>query len=208
MTSTLWGVMGRKAAKEWMPISATGKNNAWSRARGFTIIEILVVVVVIGVMVSIFTLSVGSFADDQGAEDMRRLEALIELASEEAAMQGREIGLTFYQHGYEFAVLGFLTDAEGRPYTQWSVMEQDRIFRPRNLGEDIAVDLELNEDEMVLLYERDTREEYEPQIFILSSGEIEPPFMARLRPAFENTGLTLTAETDGTLTIDNENVDD
>jgi len=190
-----------------MPTSATG-SNAGSRARGFTIIEILVVVVVIGVMVSIFTLSVGNFAEDQGAEDMRRLEALIDLASEEAAMQGREIGLTFYQHGYEFSVREFLTDAEGVPYTRWMVMDQDRIFRPRNLGEDISFDLDLNEEEVVLSYERDTREEYEPQIFILSSGEIEPPFVTRIRPAFENTGFTLTADTDGTLDIDDERVDD
>ena len=198
--------MGRKAAKEWMPISATG-SNAGSRARGFTIIEILVVVVVIGVLVSIFTLSVGNFAEDQGAEDMRRLEALIELASEEAAMQGREIGLTFYQHGYEFATLEFLTDVDGNRYSRWAVLDQDRIFRPRDLGDSVSVDLDLNDEEIVLRYERDSDEEYEPQIYIMSSGEIDPPFTARFRPAFENIGLLLQAETDGSLTISDERVD-
>ena len=167
--------------------------------RGFTLVEMLVVIVVIGVLVSIFTLSVSGFAEDTGAEDMRRLEALVELAVEEAGMQGREIGLTFYQHGYEFSVRETFEDDDGRLFQRWVPLQDDRLLRPRDLGEDLTVDLELADTEITLLYEPDTEEEYEPQIFLLSSGEIEPPFTARIRPSFESDGFLLSAATDGSI---------
>ena len=161
----------------------------------------LVVIVVVGVLISIFTLSVSGFAEDDGAEDMRRLEALLELAAEEAAMQGREIGLTFYQHGYEFSVRETLEDDEGRLFQRWVPLTEDRLLRPRDLGEDLTVDLELDDTEITLLYERDSEQEYEPQIFLLSSGEIEPPFAARIRPSFESDGFLMSAATDGSIEI-------
>ena len=190
-----------------MPISATGRRGN-SAAHGFTLIEILVVIVVIGVLISIFTLSVGGFAEDQGAEEMRRLEALIDLAGEEAAMQGREIGLTFYQHGYEFSVQQSYFDEDNNRFLRWDVMAEDRILRPRDLGEDVTVDLELDRDEVVLLYERDSDEEYQPQIYILSSGEIEPAFKVRLRPSFESQGYRLEARSGGEVTVTDENNDE
>lgn len=202
-----------------MRISATGHKtsqhavtpvhrNLALRSAGFTLLEIMVVVVIIGIMLSIFTLSVGSFAEDPGAEDARRLHTLVEMASEEAAMQGREIGLTFYQHGYEFALRQVLENEDGQRYIQWIPVDNDRLLRARDLGEDLNIDLDLAGAETTLLYERDSEAEYQPHVYLMSSGEIEPAFAARIRPAFQSLGYVLTAEVDGQLAVNNEAVDE
>ncbi len=168
---------------------------------GFSLVEILVVIVVIGVLISIFTLSGSGFTEEPGAEDMRRLQMLVDLASEEASIQSREIGLTFYQNGYEFSRRETLTDEEGLRYHEWMPLQDDRMFRQRELGDDLVFELDLDGQEITLLYERNSEADYEPQIFLMSSGDIEPPFTARLRAAFENDGLVLNAGGDGTLTV-------
>ncbi len=174
--------------------------------RGFTLIEIMVVIVVIGILVSIFTLSVGGFAED-GAEDARRLAALLDLAGEEATMQGREIGLTFYQHGYEFAQLESLQDKDGNRVLRWSPLEGDRILRRRDLGDELSIDLQLDGEEVTLLYEADPEQEYEPHVYLMSSGDIVPAFTARLRPSFDNQGWLLRGQSDGAVEFAPEGID-
>jgi general secretion pathway protein H len=202
-----------------MQILATGKNSKLyppftvrcktpGDAAGFTLLEIMVVVVIIGILLSVFTLSVGSFSEDPGAEDAARLRTLVELASDEAAMQGREFGLTFYQHGYEFSWRQILVNEDGQRYIQWTPADGDRLLRARDLGEELSFDLDLGGEEIVLLYERDSEADYEPHIFLMSSGEIEPPFSARIRPTFQSQGYMLTADAFGKLDITNEAVDD
>ena len=158
---------------------------------GFSLLEIMVVIVIIGIMISLATLSIGSATGDGIDEHSRRFEALLELALEEASIEGREIGLRFYQHGYEFSARVPAVDKDGLPIWIWEPMEKDRLLKPRDLGEDIALDLELEDKEIVLEYERDMQETYAPQIFVFSSGDISPPFMVRIRTSFNSDGIKL-----------------
>lgn len=173
---------------------------------GFSLLELLAVIVVIGVLISIFTLSIGSFDDDETSEHVRRLQALIDLAMEEATMQGRELGLRFYQHGYEFSVRVEVEDEDGVRYWIWQPIDQDRLLKPRDLGETHAIDLFIEDKEVDLDYDREEnddndQDEYLPQIFIFSSGDLLPRFAARVRPSYAASAILLSAETDGTTEV-------
>ena len=82
------------------------------RQRGFTLLEIMIVVVIFGILISLATLSIGSISEEDISEHSRRFTTLIELSLEEAGIQNREIGLRFYQHGYEFSMR--VADVEDR----------------------------------------------------------------------------------------------
>ncbi|MDJ0700535.1 MAG: type II secretion system minor pseudopilin GspH [Woeseiaceae bacterium] len=155
------------------------------RAKGFTLIEILVVVTVIAIVTSAAMLSLTLVGDDRDARtDARRLASLLEVAMDEAIMQGREFGLELMQGGYRFV--------EYDPNAlQWAEVPFDDTFRPRNLSEGVSMDLYIEDQRVVLEQqaavietagddEDDDREsDYAPHVFVFSSGDITP-FQVRL----------------------------
>lgn len=159
--------------------------------RGFTLLEIMVVVVIVGIMISLATLSIGSIAEDSTAEHARRLEALLDLSLEEAGIRGRELGLRFYQHQYEFSTRVQGVDEDGNAVWLWTPLADDGMLKTRNLGDDVTLELEVEGEEVTLEYEADSDEVYEPQVFILSSGDIEPEFSILIRPSFSGGGVRL-----------------
>ena len=90
-----------------MQMSGTGTSTSpCSRAGGFTLLEMLVVVFIIGIMAAMFTLSVGvaGGTDRELRREAERLETLLALALEDASFQSRELGLRLYPGRYEFSV--------------------------------------------------------------------------------------------------------
>jgi general secretion pathway protein H len=203
----------KKAAKASTPILVTGgpssdagatvmtlsfrSSGSTNSQAGFSLLEIMMVVVVIGILIAIFTLSVGSFSDDVLGEHARRLQVLLDLAAEDATMQGREIGLQFYQHGYEFSARFPGVDEDGLQIWLWQPLDDDRLLKPRDLGEDYSVELIIEAKEVDLDYDRQEEEEYRPQIFILSSGDVAPAFEVRMRPAFGDGAILLSVDNYG-----------
>lgn len=127
--------------------------------RGFTLIEVMVVVVIIGVLINFVSLSIGRNSPaDQLKTEAKRLSSLIGLASEEALLRSALIGVDISEEEYRFVRL-----EEG----VWQPME-DNLFRSRKLPEGmeftIASTQQTGEDE----------EENIPEIILLNSGEMTP----------------------------------
>ncbi|HEX4872751.1 MAG TPA: prepilin-type N-terminal cleavage/methylation domain-containing protein [Nevskiaceae bacterium] len=95
-------------------------------AAGFTLIEVMVVMLIIGILVTFASLSIsGRNVDDTLEGEARRLEKLAALALEEAALRGQELGLRSVEGGYEFLLLS----PEGR----WQALGAEGPLKPRTL---------------------------------------------------------------------------
>lgn len=160
-----------------MLISATGHwtepgRLARPRNAGFSLIELLVVVVILGVVAAAAVLSIGALRSDDPIEvEARRLTALIELISEEALVQGRDFGVEFFTDGYRF----LSWDPDSR---LWSVVADEALMRRRLLPEGLRLALAVEGREVVVAGEDRLRnrrqEEVVPQVGIFSSGELTP----------------------------------
>lgn len=104
-----------------------------SSESGFTLIEVLVVLVIIGVVLTFATLSVNPTGPgDRLDTASQRLLALAQDAADEAILSGQTIGLQIGNHGYRFIRL---TDHGWK-----TINSSDSPLRPRRLDDDLYID--------------------------------------------------------------------
>lgn len=135
--------------------------------RGFTLLELLVVLVLMGIILSIAVLSLGDGGrGDQIREDARRLKALMELAGEESVLNTTPYGLELGEDGYRF-----LRYRDG----EWQVLEGDELLRPREWLPDTEAVLFL-EGHQVEPGDKDEEEEEGPlpSLIFYPDGERTP----------------------------------
>jgi general secretion pathway protein H len=135
--------------------------------RGFTLLELLVVLVLIGIILSFAVLSVGDGGRQARLEqEARRMQALFSLASEEAVLRSLELGVVLQQQGYAF--VGY--DGEA-----WQPLTGDSLLREHALPETMkfALFIEGLPVELSAL-PGEGEEGPAPQLLFFSSGERQP----------------------------------
>ncbi len=95
----------------------------WRAQRGYTLVEMLVVLMVIGIMLGLVSLSIAPDPQAKLKRDAERLETLFALAAEEAQLTSHPIAWRGDEKGYAF----FRRERDG-----WRAMQGDAQFRARN----------------------------------------------------------------------------
>jgi general secretion pathway protein H len=161
------------------------------RAAGFTLIEILVVVVIVGVLAAGLMLSVTLTGRDRELEkESDRLLALFTYAREQAELQTREYGVLFQDDGYEFLAY------DGRRGLWRSVFEDD-VLAARKLPDGLGFTLSVESRPVVLKRPKDSTDKT-PQVMIFSNGDLTT-FAAVLQRDGGTRSVTVTQDDKGTV---------
>ncbi len=125
---------------------------------GFTLLEIMVVVVLIGLSVSVIALNLERDVDQVAEEEARRFASLLEYLRDESILTGRLYGIEIneLEGRYEFR----------RFDDEWGPVEEDDVLRPRTLPEYLELRFDSGQPGAV-----------EHLLVIESLGEIQPFFL-------------------------------
>jgi general secretion pathway protein H len=173
-----------------------------SRANGFTLLELLVVVVIVSILFSFLMLSIRSNSpEDLIKEEARRLNQLLQLALEEAVLRNTEYGLLFNARGYQFLQLN---------ENNWQTVDADKLLRKRELPLEMEIELSVEQTDIIITDapedpeegdDERTEEKIKPQVFLMSSEEITPEFSARFTIPGVKTSYIVNATINGKHTV-------
>jgi general secretion pathway protein H len=160
------------------------------RRRGFTLLELLVVLLIFGLLVGFAVLAVGGGASRQMEQEARRLVELAGLARDESLLTGQSRALGFSRDGYAFLQQVFLDDNQ----VTWVALERAPLT-PRSVAT-AGLELRLRQEGRPVPLDEHTDR---PQVLFNGAGELTP-FELEMRPVGTASAiLRVTGQRDGRL---------
>lgn len=182
------------------------------RMRGFTLIEIMLVMVIIGCAAGIVLLSIPGGPNPKLGNDLseesQQLAATIQAMSEQATQQGRTIGLHIAEHGYQFMVRQEQTQSSDNTTTEvsskaldaqldwdhqsWQPYQSEKLHTAGEFDEKVSLALTL--DGLQLSDEENRLGRSEPQWFDTENQLTAKVPQILLLPSGEITPFSLTLQ--------------
>ncbi len=174
--------MGEFPAATSFPIRVHQKH------RGFTLIEIMVVMVIIGIVATTATLVISGNQERRALEnEARKLIAVLQLVQDEAVFQNLEIGVRLEREGYHFRGLDEANLA-------WVELPQ-QYLRPREFPEWLELEFDgLDRGLEIRTLDPDQELDFFPQLLFFSSGESTPFQLSLKHKADRRVHYTLTSD--------------
>ncbi|VAW87463.1 hypothetical protein MNBD_GAMMA16-1823 [hydrothermal vent metagenome] len=169
---------------------------------GFTLLEMLIVVFIIGIILSMATLSTGPQQYRLLKEEAQRITTLMSLARQESILEAQELAFALNDKTYQFQVFDGKT---------WLSLADDEVLRERQLPSNMVLEVNLYGETITFTSDNsetddgDTESEEEEdenriRILFLSSGEVTP-FELFLRYDDQDQGLLVKGDMMGNFTI-------
>ena len=177
-----------------MPTSETGISTSSPvravtvRARGFSLIEIMVVITIIGLITAVVMIKfVGNNRDTGLDQEAERLSALFDYVREQAELQTRDFGFRANDRGYSFVVFDVIAN-------QWRPVEEDDALRDRELPGGLEPHVVVEGRSIVLEREKKDLKDFQPQILIFANGDLSSFEISLQREGAEQSARLYTDE--------------
>jgi general secretion pathway protein H len=164
-------------------------------ARGFTLLELMIVVFVIGLVTAGVVISFsGGQRDEQLEREAERLDALFDYVREQAELQTRDYGFRISTRGYSFVVYDVLAN-------QWRPAEEDDALRERPFPAGIETEVVVEGRKVVLETKKKDVEDFMPHVMIFSNGDISSFEVILQRDEAENSRARVYSDESGNIKL-------
>ncbi|MGI2133655.1 type II secretion system minor pseudopilin GspH [Shewanella baltica] len=160
------------------------------RHAGFTLMEVMLVILLMGLTAAAVTMSIGNSGPQQALDRMaRQFIAATEMVLDETVLSGQFIGIVIEKTSYQFV---FYKDGK------WEPLDKDRLLSEKQMEPGVVMNLVLDglplvqddeeddswfEEPLIEPSADDKKKHPEPQVMLFPSGEMS---------AFELTFITKT----------------
>jgi general secretion pathway protein H len=114
-------------------LGRTRIRSSHSVIKGFTLIEVLITLLIVGVVMASVGLATGGFRARDLEFEADRIAQLFSLAREEAQVRGRPVRMVVSDIGYQF---------ESLSENQWRLIREDELLRARRWEEPTQIKIE------------------------------------------------------------------